>query len=212
MRYPGWRLLLFLGAAFFPCYWLYLAGAGALGPDPGKVLVDDLGQGALILLLCSLAMTPLQKLTGLAGWMTFRRQLGLWSLGYGVLHLASYLYFVLGWDFSGFAAELIDRPYIAVGAIALAGLLTLGATSTRWSMRKLGKRWKKLHRIVYAIVFIVLIHMLWVVRSDVGEWLLYASIAACLVLARVPGIQKCLVRSGAEARQLAIFRDSSNNR
>lgn len=212
MRNPGWRVLLFLGAAFFPCYWLYLVGTGALGPDPGKVLVDDLGQGALILLLCSLAMTPLQKLTGSPGWISFRRQLGLWSLAYGMLHLASYLYFLLGLDFSGFAAELVDRPYIAVGAIALTGLMALGATSTRWSMRKLGKRWKKLHRIVYATVIVVLIHMLWVVRSDVGEWLLYTSIAACLLLARLPGIQKRLVRCGAEARKLAIFRKSSNNR
>lgn len=212
MRYPGWRMLLFLGAACFPCYWLYLVGAGALGPDPGKVLVDDLGQGALILLLCSLAMTPLQKLTGSAGWITFRRQLGLWSLAYGVLHLVCYLYFLLGWDFSGFAAELVDRPYIAVGAIALTGLLALGATSTRWSMRKLGKRWKKLHRVVYAIVVIVLIHMLWVVRSDVGEGLLYAFIATCLLLARLPSIQKCLARGGVEACKLAIFRKSSNNR
>ncbi len=212
MRYPRWRLLLFIGAAFPPCYWLYLIGAGALGPDPGKVLIDNLGQGALILLLCSLAMTPLQRLTGWAGWITFRRQLGLWSLAYGMLHLASYLYFLLGLDFSGFAAELVDRPYIAVGAIALAGLLALGATSTRWSMRRLGKRWKKLHRIVYPTLVVVLIHMLWVVRSDAGQWVFYTSIAPVLLLARFPAMQKRLVKYGVEVRNLAILKKSPNNR
>lgn len=79
MRYPWRRLLLFLAAASVPCYWLYLGAIAALGPDPGKVLVDNLGEGALVMLLCSLAMTPLQRLTAWSGWVAFRRQLGLWS-------------------------------------------------------------------------------------------------------------------------------------
>lgn len=82
MRYPAWRLLLFVCAASVPAYWLYLAATAALGPDPGKVLVDNLGEGALILLLCSLAMTPLQKLTGWSGWIAFRPgALVLWLRG-----------------------------------------------------------------------------------------------------------------------------------
>ena len=199
MRYPWWRLLLFLTAASVPCYWLYLGAVAALGPDPGKVLVDNLGQGALVLLLSSLAMTPLQRLTHWPGWVAFRRQLGLWSFAYAALHVSAYLYFLLGLDVTALAAELVERPYIAVGAIALLGLSALAATSTRWSMRRLGKGWKKLHRMVYPILLIVLLHMLWVVRSDAERWALYAMVAAVLLLARVPPIERRLAgRNGAK--------------
>lgn len=204
MRYPWWRLLLFLAATSVPCYWLYLGAIAALGPDPGKVLVDNLGQGALVMLLCSLAMTPLQRLTAWSGWIAFRRQLGLWSFAYAVLHVAAYLYFLLGFDFTGFTAELVERPYIAVGAIALLGLSVLAATSNRGSMRKLGKRWKKLHRIVYPIVFIVLLHMLWVVRADAGRWALYATVAAALLLARLPSVERKLAGRGRAKRVRSV--------
>lgn len=204
MRYPWWRLLLFLAAASVPCYWLFLGAIAALGPDPGKVLVDNLGQGALVILLCALAMTPLQRLTSWSGWIAFRRQLGLWSFAYAVLHVAAYLYFLLGLDFTGFTAELVERPYIAVGAIALLGLSALAATSNRWSMRRLGKRWKKLHRIVYPIVLIVLLHMLWVVRADAGRWALYATVAAVLLLARLPSVERKLAGRGMAKRVRSI--------
>lgn len=204
MRYPWWRLLLFLAAASVPCYWLFLGAIAALGPDPGKVLVDNLGQGALVILLCALAMAPLQRLTSWSGWIAFRRQLGLWSFAYAVLHVAAYLYFLLGLDFTGFTAELVERPYIAVGAIALLGLSALAATSNRWSIRRLGRRWKKLHRIVYPIVLIVLLHMLWVVRADAGRWALYATVAAVLLLARLPAVERKLAGRGMVKRVRSI--------
>lgn len=202
MRHFWWRLLIFLVAASVPSYWLYLAATAALGPDPGKVLVDNLGQGALVLLLSSLTMTPLQRLSGWAGWISFRRQLGLWAFGYAMLHLSAYLYFLLGFDFSSFGTELIERPYIAVGALALMGLLALAATSNRWSMRKLGKRWKRLHRLVYPVLLLVLLHMLWVVRSDAGRWALYVSIAAVLLLARLPAVSHRL--SGLQPKKKKV--------
>lgn len=202
MHRVWWRLLIFIVAACVPFYWLYLVAIAALGPDPGKVLVDNLGQGALVLLLCSLAMTPLQKLSGWTGWVSFRRQLGLWAFSYAVLHLSAYLYFLLGFDFSSFGTELVERPYITVGAVGLMGLLALAATSTRWSMRKLGKRWKKLHRLVYLVLLIVLLHMLWVVRADAGRWALYAAVAVTLLLARLPPV----------AHRLADFRSKRRGR
>ena len=76
MRYPLWRVAVFIAAAIWPVLWLYQAWADVLGPDPGKVLVDRLGLGALVLLLITLSMTPLQKLSGWAGWIAVRRQLG----------------------------------------------------------------------------------------------------------------------------------------
>ncbi|WAE51722.1 protein-methionine-sulfoxide reductase heme-binding subunit MsrQ [Stutzerimonas frequens] len=194
MRYPLWRLGVFLCAASVPLYWLYLAWTFALGPDPGKVLVDNLGQGALVLLLLTLAMTPLQRVTGWAGWLAVRRQLGLWCFTYALMHLASYLFFLLGAEFSRLPEELSERPYILVGALGLLGLTALAATSSRWSMRRLGKRWKTLHRLIYVIVIVVLLHMLWVVRADAGRWALYAGIAAILLVLRLPAVASVLGR------------------
>ncbi|MHA6640719.1 protein-methionine-sulfoxide reductase heme-binding subunit MsrQ [Stutzerimonas frequens] len=194
MRYPLWRLGVFLCAASVPLYWLYLAWTFALGPDPGKVLVDNLGQGALVLLLLTLAMTPLQRVTGWAGWLAVRRQLGLWCFTYALMHLASYLFFLLGAEFSRLPEELSERPYILVGALGLFGLTALAATSSRWSMRRLGKRWKTLHRLIYVIVIVVLLHMLWVVRADAGRWALYAGIAAILLVLRLPAVASVLGR------------------
>jgi len=194
MRYPLWRLGVFLCAASVPLYWLYLAWTFALGPDPGKVLVDNLGQGALVLLLLTLAMTPIQRMTGWAGWLAVRRQLGLWCFTYALMHLASYLFFLLGAEFSCLPEELSERPYILVGALGLLGLTALAATSSRWSMRRLGKRWKTLHRLIYVIVIVVLLHMLWVVRADAGRWALYAGIAAILLVLRLPAVASVLGR------------------
>ncbi|MCQ4301585.1 protein-methionine-sulfoxide reductase heme-binding subunit MsrQ [Pseudomonas songnenensis] len=202
MRYRWWRLVVFALTLSVPLYWLYLAWQFALGPDPGKVLVDNLGQGALVLLLLTLSMTPLQRLTGWGGWLAVRRQLGLWCFTYGFLHLASYLYFLLGGELWRLGGELVERPYILVGAFGFSGLAILAMTSSRWSMRRLGKRWKALHRLIYPIVIIVLLHMLWVVRSDSARWFLYAGIATVLLLLRVPLMAMTLasVRGRIKAR------------
>ncbi|MBV7564953.1 protein-methionine-sulfoxide reductase heme-binding subunit MsrQ [Pseudomonas sp. sia0905] len=198
MRHPFWRLFVFVLVAVWPLYWLYQAWSFALGPDPGKVLVERLGLGALILLLITLGMTPLQKLTGWSGWMAVRRQLGLWCFAYGVLHLAAYAVFILGLDWSQLAVELRKRPYIIVGAIALFCLLLLAVTSNRYSQRRLGQSWKKLHRLVYLILPLALLHMLWIVRADLEEWTVYAVIGVLLLLLRIPALMRRIPRiSGA---------------
>ncbi|WAE61101.1 protein-methionine-sulfoxide reductase heme-binding subunit MsrQ [Stutzerimonas sp. R40042] len=203
MRYPLWRLGVFLCAASVPLYWLYLAWTFALGPDLGKVLVDNLGQGALVLLLLTLAMTPLQRVTGSAGWLAVRRQLGLWCFTYALMHLASYLFFLLGAEFSRLPEELSERPYILVGMLGLLGLTALAATSSRWSMRRLGKRWKTLHRLIYVIVIVVLIHMLWVVRADASRWAFYAGVAAILLVLRLPVLASVLGRLRTQTGKVA---------
>ncbi|AVO61254.1 MULTISPECIES: protein-methionine-sulfoxide reductase heme-binding subunit MsrQ [Pseudomonas] len=194
MRYPLWRLGVFIVAAIWPLLWLYQAWASALGPDPGKVLVDRLGLGTLIFLLITLSMTPLQKLTGWAGWIAVRRQLGLWCFAYVVLHLSAYAVFILGLDWSQLGVELRKRPYIIVGSLGFLGLLALAVTSNRYSQRRLGSRWKKLHRLVYLILGLGLLHMLWIVRADLKEWAIYASIGALLLLLRVPPVTRRIPR------------------
>jgi sulfoxide reductase heme-binding subunit YedZ len=194
MRYPLWRLGVFIVAAIWPLLWLYQAWASTLGPDPGKVLVDRLGLGTLIFLLITLSMTPLQKLTGWAGWIAVRRQLGLWCFAYVVLHLSAYAVFILGLDWSQLGVELRKRPYIIVGSLGFLGLLALAVTSNRYSQRRLGSRWKKLHRLAYLILGLGLLHMLWIVRADLKEWAIYASIGALLLLLRVPPVTRRIPR------------------
>lgn len=192
MRNPIWRASVFLLALIPPLYWLYLAWIFALGPDPGKALVDNLGQGGLVLLLLTLAMTPLQKLTRWSGWVLVRRQLGLWCFTYICLHLCAYLVFILGLDWTQLGVELRKRPYIIVGTLGFLGLLPLALTSNKYSMRKLGSGWKKLHRLVYVILALGLLHMLWVVRSDIERWSLYAAIGVFLLLLRLPPVARQL--------------------
>ena len=194
MRLGLWRVSVFIAAAVWPLFWLYEAWSLALGPDPGKVLVDRLGLGTLILLLVTLCMTPMQKLTGWAGWIAVRRQLGLWCFAYAVLHLCAYLAFVLGFDWSQLGVELRKRPYIIVGSLGFLCLLVLAVTSNRYSQRRLGGRWKKLHRLVYVILGLGLLHMLWIVRADLKEWSIYAFIGICLLLLRIPAVMRRIPR------------------
>ncbi len=194
MRYPFWRVGVFIAAAIWPLLWLYQAWSFALGPDPGKVLVDRLGLGTLVLLLVTLSMTPLQKLSGWPGWIAVRRQLGLWCFAYVLLHLAAYLVFVLGLDWSQLGVELRKRPYIIVGTLGFLCLLALAVTSNRYSQRRLGRGWKKLHRLVYVILGLGLLHMLWIVRADLKEWTVYASIGVLLIVLRVPAVARRIPR------------------
>ncbi|RMR55817.1 Sulfoxide reductase heme-binding subunit YedZ [Pseudomonas syringae pv. actinidiae] len=199
MRYPFWRLAVFLAACVAPVWWLYQAWIFALGPDPGKVLVENFGLATLVMLLITMSMTPLQRLTGWPGWIVVRRQLGLWCFAYVVLHMTMYALFILGLDLGQLGVELVKRPYIIVGALAFLGLLALAVTSNRYSQRRLGARWKKLHRLIYVILGLGLLHMFWIVRADLKEWELYAGIGAFLLLLRIPVITRRIPRLGGSA-------------
>ncbi|MHC8341007.1 protein-methionine-sulfoxide reductase heme-binding subunit MsrQ [Pseudomonas sp. HLT2-19-2] len=194
MRFPFWRISVFIAAGVWPLLWLYQAWEDVLGPDPGKVLVDRLGLGTLVLLLITLSITPLQKLTGWAGWIAVRRQLGLWCFAYVVLHLSGYTAFILGFDWSQLGVELRKRPYIIVGTLGFLCLLALAVTSNRYSQRRLGSRWKKLHRLSYVVLGLGLLHMLWIVRADLKEWVVYASIGALLLVLRLPPVTRRIPR------------------
>ena len=194
MRFPYWRSFVFVWVIIWPLLWVFQAWSSALGPDPGKVLVDRLGLGTLILLLITLCMTPLQKMTGWAGWVAVRRQIGLWCFAYVMLHLLAYLVFVLGFDWSQLGVELRKRPYIIVGSLGLLLLFVLAVTSNRYSQRRLGARWKKLHRLIYVILGLGLLHMLWIVRADLKEWAVYAAIGAMLMVLRVPVVMRRIPR------------------
>ncbi|WP_263144611.1 protein-methionine-sulfoxide reductase heme-binding subunit MsrQ, partial [Pseudomonas sp. RIT-PI-AD] len=194
MRYRALRVLVFLGACLPLAIWVYQGLGDGLGADPGKTLVDRLGVTALIFLLITLAMTPLRALSGWGGWIALRRQLGLWSFAYAFLHVAGYAFFLLALDTGQLLKDLSERPYIIVGALAWSCLFCLALTSNRFSIRRLGKRWKRLHRLIYPAVGLALLHMLWIVRSDLGEWTLYTAIATALLLVRFPPLATALER------------------
>ncbi|WP_062268473.1 sulfite oxidase heme-binding subunit YedZ [Endozoicomonas arenosclerae] len=170
-----------------PFGWLvYAVVTNQLGPDPANTLTRDLGEWALIMLCASLAITPLRKVTGVNKLIRFRRMIGLFSLFYAVLHVMAYLAFMLGWDWQILLEDLVQRPYIIVGALAVLILSALGVTSTKKMMRRLGKRWAKLHKLVYLAAGLVVLHFIWLSKSDYTESVFYLAIVVGLFAFRLP--------------------------
>lgn len=157
-----------------------------LGANPVEFLEHYSGLWALRLLLVTLAMTPLRQWTGRIEFVQVRRLLGLWAYAWVCTHFAVYLTFDLEWAPAKLAEEVIERTYITIGFSAWLMLLPLAITSTQGWQRRLKRRWKVLHRLVYPAVLLGGIHFLWLVKSDVREPLVYLSIAALLLATRLP--------------------------
>lgn len=158
-----------------PLGYLLWAGFGNhLGPDPVKALVDQTGLWAIRCLLLCLAMTPLRRLSGRSFWGRYRRMLGLFALFYAVLHVGSYVFLLFGARWSELATELTKRPYIIVGALALLMMLPLGLTSTRGMQRRLKHRWIRLHRLIYPLAILALLHFSWVKKLGLYDVWPYA--------------------------------------
>jgi methionine sulfoxide reductase heme-binding subunit len=153
----------------------------SLGADPVAAITHATGEWALRLLLLGLALTPLRRLLGQAWPLRFRRLVGLYAFFYACLHLATYLVLDLGAYWQQVFADIVKRPYITVGFAAWLLLVPLALTSTRWAMRRLGRRWGLLHRAVYAAAALAVLHFLWLVKSDLREPLVYAAILALLL-------------------------------
>jgi sulfoxide reductase heme-binding subunit YedZ len=160
---------------------VFSTGSDALGADPVAEIEHRLGLWALRFLLISLAITPLRQLTGQAVFIRFRRMIGLYAFAYATLHFAAYL----GLDLRGFwlqiFEEIVKRPYITVGFAAWLLMVPLVITSTQGWMRRLGRRWGQLHKLVYAVGLFAVLHFWWLVKSDVREPALYAGILAALL-------------------------------
>ena len=162
---------------------------GELGADPVARLEHRTGDWALRLLLVTLAVTPLRRITGWHKLVRYRRMLGLFAFFYATVHLAIYLVIDLGGFWSQLFTEIAKRPYITVGFLAWLLLVPLAITSTQGMMRRLGRNWGRLHKLVYLIGLCAVLHFLWLVKSGnkiaVREPLLYAGIFAALMAARV---------------------------
>ncbi|MCW7554836.1 sulfoxide reductase heme-binding subunit YedZ [Endozoicomonas gorgoniicola] len=165
---------------------VYFAFSNQLGPDPGNALTKELGEWALRFLCLTLLITPLRKVTGVPKLIRFRRMFGLFTLFYGLLHTVSYLAFMLGWQWLTLLEDLYQRPYIIIGALAVIILIILGITSTKGMMRRLGRNWSRLHRLVYVAAILAVIHYLWLVKSDYSQPVFYLVVVFALLCFRIP--------------------------
>ena len=176
-------LMLFLGVA-----------QDSLGPDPAKALSHSSGDWALRFLMLTMAITPLRLITRSSEWVHYRRMLGLFTFFYAVIHLIIYCLFLLGLQWQDLWGDILERPYITVGFLAWLLMLPMAITSTRRWQRKLGRRWTYLHRSIYAVSVLVLLHIIWQARSDLAVPLLYLLIFTILILVRTPLIKKRLLK------------------
>lgn len=160
--------------------------AGRLGANPIDEVADASGEWTLRFLLITLAMTPLKRFVGWGWPIRIRRMLGLYAFFYACLHLATYLWLDQFFDWGEIWLDILDRPFITVGMLAFVLLLPLALTSNRFMVKRLGRNWKKLHRLAYLIPGLGVLHFWWLVKADVLEPLVYALLLAGVLLLRWP--------------------------
>lgn len=152
-----------------------------LGPDPAKELALLTGEWAIRFLLLALAMTPLRQLSGRVEFAQRRRMIGLFALFYASVHFLVWVVFLLGLQWGAILEEVVERPYITVGFSSFVILVALGVTSPRAMVRRLGKNWRRLHRLVYVAGVLAVVHLVWIVRTDLSQALVYGAILAALL-------------------------------
>ncbi len=172
--------------ALVPAAWLGVSALrGTLGANPVETLEHSTGEWTLRLLLATLAVTPLRRAFGWAWLAPYRRTLGLLAFGYCCLHLSIYALVDLWGAWDTLLEDVLERPYITAGFTGFLLLVPLAITSTRAWLRRLGRRWIVLHRLVYAAAVAGCLHFLWLVKADHREPLIYLAILALLLGARV---------------------------
>jgi sulfoxide reductase heme-binding subunit YedZ len=163
-------------------FWGY---TGDLGANPIDTITRFTGSWALFILLASLSITPLRRVTGWNELIKYRRMLGLFAFFYAALHFATYMVLDLYFDFAAIAKDILKRPYITVGFTALVLMIPLATTSTSAMIRRLGKRWQQLHRLVYVIAILGVLHFYWLVKSDIRRPAQYGAVLLLLLGFRV---------------------------
>jgi sulfoxide reductase heme-binding subunit YedZ len=161
------------------------AFTGGLGVNPIEEITHRTGDWALRLLLATLAVTPIRRMTGWQPVIRFRRMLGLFAFSYATLHFSTYLVFDHFFDLLLIIDDVAERKYVTAGFVGFVLMIPLAVTSTQGWIRRLGKRWTALHRLVYASAVAGVVHFLWLVKIDIGEPLVYAAILAVLLGVRV---------------------------
>ena len=190
------KIVLFT-VSLIPLIWL-IAGFfnQQLGANPVETINRTLGDWALRFLIITLAITPLRIYFGLGHLMQYRRMLGLFSFFYLVLHISSYMIVDQGLYWPEIIEDLYKRPYITIGMMVFLLLIPLAVTSTNNMIRRLGgRRWQQLHRLVYPAAMLAVVHFWLMVKADITEPFIYASILFLLLLIRLPVVRKTVTRS-----------------
>jgi len=184
-----WLRAVLFAAALLPLVRLFLLGAaGGLGANPVEFVIRSLGNWTLIALVLTLSITPLRLATGWAWPMRLRRMFGLFAFFYAVLHFGAYLWLDHWFDLTAIGQDVLKRPYVTAGFAALLLLVPLAVTSTHGWVRRLGGRnWQRLHRLVYAIAALAVLHFWWqkAAKNDIGEPLVYGMVIGALLGARL---------------------------
>ena len=181
---PALRVLVFLGCLVPFAALVNGVASNSLGPDPAEHLMHVTGEWVMRFLVLVLLATPLAR----NGWprlSRYRRMLGLYVWFYATLHLLVFAQVFIDWSGVQLVEELVDRPYVLVGFLAWLILVPLGITSATAIRKKMGKRWRQLHKLTYIVVILGWLHLLWLSRSDVGDAVLYGVICGLLLGYRV---------------------------
>jgi sulfoxide reductase heme-binding subunit YedZ len=171
----------FIGCLFPFGQLAYNAYTGDLGVNPIDTITRFTGSWALILLLSCLAITPLRRITGWNDLIKLRRVLGLFAFFYALLHFSTYMVLDHFFDFRAIAKDILKRPYVTAGFTGIMVMIPLAITSTAGMIRRLGKRWQQLHRLVYLAAIAGVIHFYWLVKADIRRPAQYGAVLALLL-------------------------------
>jgi sulfoxide reductase heme-binding subunit YedZ len=155
-----------------------------LGANPIEVITRSTGTWTLLFLLLTLSVTPVRKLSQWQWLIKFRRMLGLYAFFYASLHFTTYIWLDQFFDLEEIVRDVLKRPFITAGFLSFVLLVPLALTSTSGMIRRLGKRWQQLHRLVYVIALGGVVHYLWLVKADLRQPLIYGTILTLLLAYR----------------------------
>jgi methionine sulfoxide reductase heme-binding subunit len=159
--------------------------SGGLGANPIEFITRSTGNWTLVGLMVTLSITPLRRLTGHSGLIRYRRMLGLFTFFYACLHGITYFWLDQFFDLA-IGQDIIKRPFITIGFTAFLLLVPLAVTSTPSMMRRMGRRWQQLHRLIYAVATLGVIHYLWLVKKDLTEPVVFGCVLFVLLVMRLP--------------------------
>jgi sulfoxide reductase heme-binding subunit YedZ len=171
---------------------IWLGSVQGLGANPIEFITRSMGTWTLVFLCLSLAMTPARTLTGWTGFIHLRRMLGLFCFFYATVHFLIWLWLDHNFSLAAMWQDVLERPYITFGFLAFVLLIPLAFTSNRWAQRKLGRRWSHLHRMVYGIAILAILHYWWhkAGKSDYETVSIYLGVIVVLLLLRLPFVQQ----------------------
>jgi sulfoxide reductase heme-binding subunit YedZ len=176
------------------------ARQGNLTANPLELLTNWTGYTTLVLVMVTLAVTPVRRLTGWNAVIKLRRLIGLFAFFYACIHFSIYIGLDIYFDWPRIAEDILQRPYITVGFTAFVLMIPLAVTSTKGWIRRLGKRWTKVHRLIYATAAFGVLHYYWKVKADTREPLIFAAILIVLMLLRTNAVRQFAARLRNRAR------------